>query len=300
MDQDAERPGGPAARVDAVVVHYGSAADTRECLASLRRAGVPADSILVVDNSAEAGVAGRLAAEFPGLAVRGGAGNAGYAAAANAGIAWARERGGEFALLLNNDTVIEQGDFVARLVQCARRSGADLAAPVVLNRGRRVRATEEEFFFPGLALTLHSHAWPLPLLKALFRHRRFLTGTAILVRLAAAPLPLLDPAFRAYFEDVDLCLRVGESRLAWCRDARIVHKVSRGTAGSTEKHRLKAESFIRLARKHGLDGWRFRAAFWLLFVPTEYVKYGGSPVAFWRLTRRAAAAGARPASGARP
>ncbi|MBN1675207.1 MAG: glycosyltransferase family 2 protein [Kiritimatiellae bacterium] len=275
-------------RVAIVVVHFGRPEDTDQCLASLARLACPAYGVLVVDNGSPAGALGDLTRKHGTATFLRLEQNAGYAGGANRGFDWARERGAAFALLLNNDTVIEEPDTLDRLLACAQRERATVVTPRVLNesRGRR-QAAVREYFFPNLALTFHAGAWPARLLAGRCRTVPFVSGAAMLVDLAAAPTPFFDPAYFAYFEDLDVCMRLGAAAIAACEAAALVHKVSRSTGAGLTKHYYKARNLLYLARKHGLYGPRFRAAYRLLFLPMQARAYWRTPGRFLRTTRRA-------------
>jgi len=273
-------------------VHWGSAADTAECVHSLERFAYAAHDIVVIDNGTAPGSLSALRQEIDVNQVefirldR----NMGYAAAANRGLDRAREKKARFAWLLNNDLMADEPDSLERLLAHAQESKATITAPRILNRTARgkERASLREYFFPGLALTFHSDAWPVRFLTRFAAFRVFLSGAAMFIDLDAAPVPFFDEQLFAYFEDLDVCLQLGEDALATCEHVCVHHKVSRGTGGGLRKHYLKARNFPYVARKHGLRSLAFRIGYRLLFLPIEARKYLHCPRAYWQTSRRAA------------
>lgn len=161
-------PKSSAAGVIAVVVTY---QPDLVRLAELLKAVVPqVDSIVVVDNGSDRDVAGCLAAQKdPKLNAVFLSENLGIAAAHNAGIRWARERGAEYVLLMDQDSVpdegmvaalkaayenlLEKGENVAAVgPRCRDRESGSLSphvrfgkvrfAPVICVAGQRVVRTD--------------------------------------------------------------------------------------------------------------------------------------------------------------
>jgi GT2 family glycosyltransferase len=103
--------------ISVVIVTWNRRDFLRACLASLaRQTGVEFETI-VVDNGSEDGSADMAEAEFGARVIRN-AGNRGFCAANNQGIAAAR---GEFVALLNNDAEAEPG-WLAALDRARRRA----------------------------------------------------------------------------------------------------------------------------------------------------------------------------------
>jgi len=278
---------GDGPRAVSIVIHYGAAADTLACVEGLLRQQAIAHTVQVIDNgtgdAAIAALAGR-----PGLALLRNTGNEGFAPAANQGIALARAQGARWAWLVNNDTTLADDRMLRTLIDFARQHGHALVSPMINNRtrtGSRLRGLS--FYYPGLALTRASASTRPAVPRRSPRRIPFLSGTALLVDLHRVSGPLFDPAFFAYYEDVDLALRLPPETLAVAPGVRIDHAVSRATGGSLRKHQLKARNLVYLARKHAQAGGRFRLHYWLLFVPLEARKYTRTPRAFLHATRTA-------------
>ena len=111
-----------------VIVTWNRRSFLHACLTSLsRQAGAEFETI-VVDNGSADGSAEMAESEFGARVIRN-AGNRGFCAANNQGIAIAR---GEFVALLNNDTEVEPGWLAALRHACSRSPEVGMAASKVL------------------------------------------------------------------------------------------------------------------------------------------------------------------------
>jgi GT2 family glycosyltransferase len=172
-------------------------------------------SIVVVDNASRPEERGRLAADAPNVRIVAFSRNLGFAAAANEGIARTRA---PFVLLVNNDAVLAP-DYAARL---AARLALDerLAAVqgVVLERsGGRVDTAGLEWNDRGEAVPVLAGADASATPAAVFEVTG-VSATAALYRrdalMKVAPHGrIFDDRFFAYYEDVDLSLRL--ARAGW-------------------------------------------------------------------------------------
>jgi GT2 family glycosyltransferase len=95
----------PFARVAVIVLNYNGLEDTLTCLESLRRLADPV-RVVLVDNASEIDPTAEAEDAYPGVDVVRTHENLGYAGGNNRGIAWAREMGADYFLVLNNDTVV--------------------------------------------------------------------------------------------------------------------------------------------------------------------------------------------------
>jgi len=214
--------------VSIVVVTYGGAELTRDCLESLARETWPRMEIIVVDNASSDSTPELLreaAAKDRRIRTIFNAENRGFAAANNQGIAASR---GEIVILLNNDTVVPTG-LVGRLVRHLQRdSSIGLLCPTTNFCGNEARVEPDYREIAGLpsyaARRAHEH-----------RGRVFDIGVAAMYCVAARRTVLDDvgPLDEAYgvgmFEDDDFAVRMRAKgyRVACAEDA-YVHHVGQG------------------------------------------------------------------------
>lgn len=219
----------------------------RDALASL--AG---ESVVVVDNASTDGTADMLARDFPGVRLLRNEENVGFGRAVNRGAA---EAEGEVLVLLNNDVVCEPG-FVAELCAPFEDDRVGMAAGVLVQA-----ASPDLIDSAGIevdpTLRAFDYLWNRPLVE-LERAADPLgpCGGAAAYRLVAfREAGGFDEAFFAYWEDVDLALRL---RLAgWdCRlapSARALHRHG-ATLGASSPAARRLEAFGRayVLAKHGV------------------------------------------------
>ena len=118
-----------------VVLHYKNMRDTLECIDSIRKLNF-SDSyhIVVVDNDSctleEAKVLQEKADDFVQAQE-----NLGFAKGNNLGIEKAKEYSPSFIAVINNDTVIEQDDFVNRIKKDYQKYRFDALGPKIITNG---------------------------------------------------------------------------------------------------------------------------------------------------------------------
>jgi GT2 family glycosyltransferase len=217
--------------VDCVVVNRDGGDAFFAALSSLRsQTGVDA-AILVVDNASQSAEREKLASEFPEARLVTFSRNLGFAGAANEGIARTRS---PFVLLLNNDAVLAP-DYVARLAARLAfddRLGA-VQGLVLTGDGRRIDSAGLDWNGRGEAVPVLAGASPEDAAKDVFEVSG-VSATATLYRRAAlqSAAPdgeIFDRTFFAYYEDVDLSLRLARAgwRFACDPAARCRHEGSR-------------------------------------------------------------------------
>lgn len=107
-------PSGPSVFI--VILVYNSREATRQCLESLRGLSCPNHRIVVVDNASADGSERMVREHFPSIDVIQTGANLGYTGGNNRGIEFALERGADYILILNPDTVAANPDFLREMV----------------------------------------------------------------------------------------------------------------------------------------------------------------------------------------
>jgi hypothetical protein len=188
-------------------------------------------SIAVVDNASRPEERQRLAEEMPEVRFIAFSRNLGFAGAANEGIARTRA---PFVLLLNNDAIVAP-DYVARLAarlvlddRLAAIQGVILTAD-----GMKIDSAGFEWNRRGEAVPVFAGADPSAPPRVAFEVAG-VSATATLYRrdalAAVAPAgEVFDRSFFAYYEDVDLSLRLARSGFRFACDPTAVawHEGSR-------------------------------------------------------------------------
>jgi hypothetical protein len=210
--------------VDAIVVNRDGGGALFRALASLERQKGVSLSLVVVDNASAADERARIAREAPAARVIGFSRNLGFAGGANEGIARTRA---PFVLLLNNDAVLEP-DYVARLAARLELDGRLAAAQglVLSQDGRQVDGAGLEWNARGEAIPILSGADASLAPREPFEVTG-VSATATLYRREALEAvaregAAFDVAFFAYYEDVDLALRLARAGWRFTCDPRAV------------------------------------------------------------------------------
>lgn len=236
-----------------VVVNWNGARLLPACLGALSRLTRPAH-VLVVDNGSHDDSAA-VVAGFPGVEWLPMGENLGFAAANNVGFRCALDAGASWIGIVNTDVEVDPGwlDALVGAAEAHPEAGilgglllfADDPARVnstgiVLDRFGRAR--DRDF---GVSLSaLATRDGPVPAM----------TGGAALFRAEALhKVGLFDPAYFAYYEDVDLSLRAAAFgvRSWYVSSARALHGYARSFGDGTPlKKYLLARNHMRAAATH--------------------------------------------------
>jgi len=234
--------------VYAVILNYRRKDDTLECVESVLASDYPALRVLVVDNASGDGTPDAVRESFPDAEVLVNETNLMYAGGNNAGIRYALDRGAEYVLLLNNDTVIEPS-MISRLIGAMDANPeAGLACPLIYYFGQRSERGERIWYAGGT----------VDLWRGVSEHRGirgyddggytqiedtgYVTGCAMMAsRECIERVGLLDESFGMYSEDLDYSLRAKAAgfRLLFVPQARMWHKVSVSIGGEFSYAKLK-------------------------------------------------------------
>ncbi len=205
-----------------VIVNYNTCAFLRACLPTVI-AEQPREMIMV-DNASNDGSVQMVREDFPAVTLMPLPVNLGYGAAANQGI---RACDAEFVLLLNSDTRVHGGALQALEVYFEQHPGAGIVGPRLLNPDGTLQAScypeptplhvllEESTlgrwvrYIPPMReryLRTWSHSQP--------RVVPWVLGAALAIRRRAFDsVRGFDESFFLYWEEVDLCYRLG--RAGW-------------------------------------------------------------------------------------
>lgn len=219
-------------RVSIVIPAFNRAALTRRCLDALlsRDTGIGDAEIIVVDDGSTDSTGFALASFGEGIRVVTHATTTGFATACNDGASVAA---GEYLVFLNNDTLPHPG-WLAALVTYADRH------PQAAAVGSKLLFPDGAIQHAGVVIghdgyPHHIYAGFPSDHPAVNKSRRFqvVTGACVLVRREAFHrVGGFDAAFRNGFEDVDLCLRLGEQghEIHYCHESVLVHLESASRA----------------------------------------------------------------------
>ena len=235
--------------VSAIVPTWNRADLLHSILSNLESQTRPPDQVVVVDNGSNDNT-GRVAHNFKAELISF-SDNRGFAAAVNAGV---RQASGDWILIVNNDVVL-QPDWLAVLVASAEGQGADFAAGKLLQ-------TSHSGHIDGTwdLVSRGAHAWrcgygrPDGATWSVRRKISFVPMTAALFhRRVFDRIGLLDTRFEAYYEDVDFGIRCALAGLEGIYEpaAHATHQ-GKGTLGKSSARvlYLTARNQVFLLAKH--------------------------------------------------
>jgi len=246
------------ALVYVVILNWNRRDDTLACLASMAQSTYQPRRILLVDQGSTDGSVEAVRRRFPAVEVVQTGGNTGFARGMNAGIRHALAAGATDVLLLNNDTIVAPAMLERLVAQRAPEIGMIGPAIFYADRPHQIWSTGGGINPVLFEMTgNHGRGQPLPNRPM---PRAFLSGCAMLIpRRVFEDVGLFDERFFMYYEDLDLCLRIGQAgyRLLLVPDAHLWHRVSQSSGGPNtpgERYHTARSSGI-FFRKH-MHGWR--------------------------------------------
>ena len=258
--------------VDLVIVNYRSYEELTRCLTALECSHRRLGRITVVDHDSDPSAAAGISARFPWVELLQQSSNEGFATGVNRGVACG---GAEYLLLLNPDCVAD-GEAIDRLVAfAAERRDVAVVGPRILNPDGTVQGSARRFpgwstfiagrsswltrRFPGNPLS----RWNLPALDGTTVPVAvdWVSGACMLIRREAFEwVHGMDEQFFLYWEDADLCRRLGQNgwRTMYLPTATIEHA---GGRSSIHAYRESLAAFhasaFTLFRKHAGRSWQW-------------------------------------------
>lgn len=246
----------------AIVVTYSSGRYLTAFLDSLESASQSPVPVVVSDNGSTDGSLDALEGRPRLHLLRNGA-NLGYGAAANRGAAGASE---EWLLVANPDVELSPGSIDALLGTRHRWPGAGVLGPAVINPDGMLYPSARQIpsLGRGAGHAIFGWIWPSNPWTAAYRRERgeveegpcgWLSGSCLLVRREAFELVGgFDEGFFMYFEDLDLCERIGRAGydVVYVPSVTVRHTGAHSTSGhATAMAKAHHDSAYRyLARRY--------------------------------------------------
>jgi GT2 family glycosyltransferase len=220
-------------KVSIIILNWNGLKDTIECLESLKKVTYPNYEVILVDNASSGNdveVLGERYRDY--IHIIQNDKNYGFARGNNVGIRYALDKGTDYMLLLNNDTVVAP-DFLDVMVNVAQ---SDERIGIVCPRTYLYSQPDKVNFDGGVKVSLW---WGTktdrlrPDDERAIVDTEFATGAAMLIRRRTlAEIGLLPEEYFFGIEDIDYSLQAlrHKLRIAVARRATVWHKVS-STAG---------------------------------------------------------------------
>jgi len=285
-------------KLSIVIVNYNVRYFLEQCLRSVYKAleGIEAE-VFVVDNNSQDGSVDMVAEHFPQVKLIANQDNPGFSKANNQAI---RQAQGEYILLLNPDTVVEEHTFQKSLDFMANHPDAGgLGIKMIDGKGQYLPESKRGLPSPWVAF------YKIFGLTSLFpRSKRFaryymghlsadenqevevLAGAYMLMpKRVLDEIGLLDEDFFMYGEDIDLSYRIlkGGYKNYYLADSTIIHYKGESTKkGSLNYVRVFYRAMVIFTEKHFSSSF---ARFYSLFINLAIYLRAGAAV-FARLIKR--------------
>ncbi|OGD90905.1 hypothetical protein A3A54_00910 [Candidatus Curtissbacteria bacterium RIFCSPLOWO2_01_FULL_39_62] len=260
--------------ISLIILNYNGLNDTLACLESLEVVEADNNSLetIVVDNNSSDGSQEALSMIKNIIFIKNDK-NFGFSGGNNTGIKYALNKGSDFVILLNNDTIVEKS-FVKNLVRAANK--ADIISPkIYFAKGyefHKKRYSEKDLgkviWYAGGKIdwqnVIGKHVGVDAVDKGQFSKSAitdFATGACMLVkREVFEKIGFFDEKYFLYLEDMDLCVRAKKAgfKILFEPRAAIWHKNAASIGGSgsslqdyyfTKSRLLFALKFAKLRTK---------------------------------------------------
>lgn len=248
-----------------VVVTYFSGPSLDRFLDTLAAATVRPYEVIVADNGSTDGAPQRAAGRTDVTLLHTG-GNLGYGRAANMGAA---KGGGDWLVVANPDVVWEPGTLDTMLGAAERWPRAGAFGPAIRTGDGALYPSARALpsLGRGIGHALCGWWWPSNPWTAAYRRERgtpkegpagWLSGSCMLLRRSVfEEVQGFDPAYFMYFEDIDLCERIGHAgwQCVYVPTAVVTHEGGHSTklasAAMVDEHHRSA--YLYLSRRY--SGW---------------------------------------------
>ncbi|MCL5411971.1 MAG: glycosyltransferase family 2 protein [Patescibacteria group bacterium] len=223
-----------------VIVNYDGLVYTRDCLKSLekiKKENLEVETV-VVDNASREDELSVIKKEFPAVKTIKSKENLGFTGGNNLGFGYAVGKEADFILLLNNDTVVEEG-FLAELVDFFQKNKkAGIVGSALLMKEDGQEKYDLGGYLTSFGRTYHKHTSNVKKISP--RQVNYVCGASLMVkREVVEKIGFLDENYFWGYEDVDFCQRVRQAGYeVWLDSNSVVeHKVG-GAIKATPNYKI--------------------------------------------------------------
>lgn len=196
-------------KVIIIILNWNGREDTVECLDSLRKIDYQNCETILVDNGSTDGSVHYFKNMYPEVEIIENKENLGFAEGNNIGIKRAINKGMDYALLLNNDTIVDE-HFLSELVHVAEEfSEVGILGPkIYFYKSTRIQSLGGKISLFRGVVSGQSKYKSDSAKYCNIKRTDFLTGCAMLIKKdVLKDVGLFDSSYFAYYEDTDLCIR---------------------------------------------------------------------------------------------
>ncbi len=252
--------------VSIIILNYKGREDTLACLRSLEHLTYPQTHIILVDNDSGDGTPEAVRRAHPNVEVIETGANLGFTGGNNIGIRRALERGADYIMLLNNDTVAAP-DMLDLMIEAMEADPAiGVTGPmiyyysspeIIWSAGGAIDWRRGTTYMIGVNEEDKTQFGVEP------RPVDFVTGCCLLARRAVwEQVGLLDDQFFMYWEEAEWCVRAARAgyRIVHVPLAMLWHKISLEQRGASTRtyYYMTRNRLLFLRRSHaGLQSWLY-------------------------------------------
>lgn len=235
-----------------ILVNYNGTRDTLTCLESLKNISYENYYVIVVDNYSKKNEIDLLkkSQSLFGFEMLTAESNRGFSAGNNLGIQKALEKGAEYILLLNNDTVVHV-DFLKNLLRAFdedEKCGIATGTIYFENDRKKVWCAGGKFndrTFKASMLGYGKRDYKVP---NSIKDISFATGCCMCIKSnVVREIGMLDEDFFLYEEDTEFCFRARKNgwKIKYSPESVIYHKVSASTGGGEKASPITQYYMVR-------------------------------------------------------
>ncbi len=245
-----------APKVSIVILNWNQKDKTLACLRSLKKISYPCYEVVLVDNGSTDDSVNAVKEEFPEIEIIENKRNLGVAGGRNVGINYVQEKGTDYVLLLDNDTIVDK-DFITEMVKV----GEEDERVGILTGKIYFYSEPDKIWCAGCSLSLYRRH-----ISAIgydemdrgqydeIREVDHVAGCCLMIKKKVIDeIGLLDQNFIEYFtEDTDWCLRAKKKgyKVVYVPRSKIWHHVVRKTSVNERYWYLQGRNMMWLMRKH--------------------------------------------------
>ncbi len=201
-------------KVIVTVLNYNEEDYTEACVNSLKKQSYKDFEIVVVDNASKEEGLARLKKNLKGVKLIENEKNTGFVGGYNTGIEYSKKNGAKYAVIVNNDTVVDK-DWLTELVKIAEKdSKVGIVGSKALFLGERNTVQSAGIGFNKAIAFYYDRGFGEKDLGQYDKQEELIavSGVSMLINLAMGEeLIYFDKDFFMYMEDIDLCERVGRA-----------------------------------------------------------------------------------------
>jgi len=258
-------------KVSIVILNWNQRDMTLACLASLKKINYPNCKIILVDNRSTDDSISAIKKEFPDLKIIENRRNLGVAGGRNVGIKYIQQKGTDYLLFLDNDTIVHK-DIITEMVKI----GENDKKVGILTGKIYYYSQPNKIWSAGGSLSLYRcHISAIgynEMDKGQYDYIRevdHVAGCCLMIKKKVIDkIGILDQNFLEYFtEDTDWCLRAKKKgyKIMYVPKAIIWHHVIKKTSVSKRYWYLKGRNLMWFMRKHAqLHHWIIFSFFFIV------------------------------------